>query len=310
LPTPELIICRGLPASGKTTYSKKWVLEDPENRARVNRDSFRAMMHVDVANTTQLSEGLITRLSQEAVRTYLKAGVSVIVDDTNLRLKTAREWATIAKQEGAEFLVKDFHHVTLEECLRRNKGRDGEVPEHVITGMHQRYLASLKGGFLPFPEPIEVATRAEAQPVEFDPDLPNAVIVDIDGTIAQQGDRDIYDEAKAHLDSVHWDVVTAAASVAHSANAEIIVMSGRKSEHRDVTVGWLQAVWDGISPYNGPFMRPEGDTRKDYVVKRDLFDEHVRGKYNVVAVFDDRNQVVSLWRSLGLRCYQVAPGDF
>lgn len=306
----ELIITRGLPASGKTTWAKAWVLEDPENRARVNRDSFRAMMHVDVANTSQLTEGLITRLSQEAVRTYLKAGISVVVDDTNLRLKTAREWATIAAQAGAGFGVAEFTDVALEECIRRNKGRDGEVPEKVIRSMHTRYLAALKGKDMPFPEPIEVAVREEVEPVEFDPTLPSAVIVDVDGTIAQKGDRDIYDEAKAHLDTPHFDVILAAAAVAHAEDAEIIIMSGRKSEHRIVTEGWLQGVWDGISDYHGPFMRPVGDTRKDSIVKRELFDEHVRGKYNVVAVFDDRNQVVNLWRSLGLRCYQVADGDF
>lgn len=34
------------------------------------------------------------------------------------------------------------------------------------------------------------------------------------------------------------------------------------------------------------------------------------GEVDVTAVFDDRNQVVDMWRGMGLRCYQVAPGNF
>lgn len=32
----KLIICRGIPASGKTFWAKKWVLEDSEHRVRIN----------------------------------------------------------------------------------------------------------------------------------------------------------------------------------------------------------------------------------------------------------------------------------
>jgi hypothetical protein len=45
-------------------------------------------------------------------------------------------------------------------------------------------------------------------------------------------------------------------------------------------------------------------------VKLEIFDREIRHKYNVVAVFDDRRQVVEAWRSLGLSVFQVAPGDF
>jgi hypothetical protein len=57
-------------------------------------------------------------------------------------------------------------------------------------------------------------------------------------------------------------------------------------------------------------MRPENDMRKDSVVKSELFWEHVAPNYNVQFVLDDRDQVVDFWRSIGLVCWQVAPGDF
>lgn len=57
-------------------------------------------------------------------------------------------------------------------------------------------------------------------------------------------------------------------------------------------------------------MRPAGNMEKDSVIKRRLYEEHIKGTYNVAYVIDDRNQVVEMWRSLGLRCLQVANGDF
>lgn len=57
-------------------------------------------------------------------------------------------------------------------------------------------------------------------------------------------------------------------------------------------------------------MRPEGNNEKDSIIKRRMFDEYIRGKYYVDFVLDDRNQVVEMWRNMGLTCLQVAEGDF
>lgn len=37
---------------------------------------------------------------------------------------------------------------------------------------------------------------------------------------------------------------------------------------------------------------------------------NIKDKYNVLGIFDDRQQVVDMWRSLGLKCFQVEPGNF
>ena len=76
---------------------------------------------------------------------------------------------------------------------------------------------------------------------------------------------------------------------------------------RAETEKWLE---DKEVEYVALFMRPEGDHRKDNIVKEEIFNNHIRNKYNVIFVLDDRNQVVEMWRSLGLKCLQVADGDF
>jgi hypothetical protein len=63
-------------------------------------------------------------------------------------------------------------------------------------------------------------------------------------------------------------------------------------------------------PYLALHLRAVGDHRKDAVVKREIFDREVRDRYRVVGVFDDRMQVVAMWRELGLTVFQVAEGDF
>jgi hypothetical protein len=57
-------------------------------------------------------------------------------------------------------------------------------------------------------------------------------------------------------------------------------------------------------------MRPEGNMEKDAIIKERLFRQHIEGKFCVEFVIDDRDQVVRMWRDLGLRCLQVADGDF
>jgi uncharacterized HAD superfamily protein len=93
----------------------------------------------------------------------------------------------------------------------------------------------------------------------------------------------------------------------HSDKYKIILLSGRKSEARDITLDWLKR--HNIY-YDDLFMRATGDDRKDDIVKRELFDAHIRDNYQVEFVLDDRDRVVAMWRGLGLKVLQVAEGDF
>jgi predicted kinase len=301
---PELVITRGLPGSGKTTWAEQWVQEAPATRRRVNRDSLRRMIHVNAQSATQDTETAITKTAADLVRAFLRSGLDVVVDDTNLRQRTARNWATLASITGAELVVKDFTDVPLETCAARNEARTGDarIPAGVIETMHAKYIAN---GPLPHPT-ADAASTTEWEPYEHADGLPWAVIVDIDGTISKCGNRDIYDGSKAHLDTPHLDVINIIDAYRFEHGYEAIVMTGRSEEHREVTEGWIRDYF-GNSPVH---MRPAGDKRRDDIVKHELFNNHIRGKYNIAAAFDDRDQVVALWRAMGIRCYQVAEGNF
>ncbi|HEX5201681.1 AAA family ATPase [Paractinoplanes rhizophilus] len=295
----RLLITRGLPASGKTTFARKL----QPRVVRVNRDDLRRMLHGERLYT-QWSESQVTHAQRAAVEALLRAHADVIVDDTNLRTKTVREWAELAARLGASFEVHDFTDVPLEECIRRDVSRpaDDRVGEEAIRRMHARYLA---GRNLPLPVPhIPDVSPLSYEP---DPDLPPAMLVDIDGTVALMGERSPYDWHRVGEDLPNPAVITAVRAM-HDAGNAIIFCSGRDEVARAETEAWLD-LFVGV-PYEALFMRPEGDGRKDAVVKREIFDREIRDAWRIIGVFDDRQQVVRMWRALGLTVFQVAEGDF
>lgn len=296
----RLLITRGLPASGKTTFARKL----QPYVVRVNRDDLRRMLH-GRRLFTQRAEAQVTHAQRAAVEALLRAHADVIVDDTNLRAKTVREWAELAARCHATFEVHDFTDVPLDECLRRDAGRpeDDRVGEEAIRRMHQRYLA---GKSLPLPVPY-VEPGGAGVVYEPDPELPPVVLVDIDGTVALMNGRGPYDWDRVGEDAPNHAVIAAVRAM-HAAGHAIVFCSGRDEVCRAETQAWLDLYVD--VPYEGLFMRPAGDSRKDAIVKREIFDEEIRDRWRVIGVFDDRQQVVRMWRALGLTVFQVAEGDF
>ena len=138
---------------------------------------------------------------------------------------------------------------------------------------------------------------------------PHAIIVDIDGTVARKGDRDIYDYSKVLLDTPIMPIVRLVQEIGE--NREVIFVSGREGVCYSVTSLWLQknlgfASADAFELY----MRPVGDFREDSVVKKEIYRTFIEDDFVIDYVIDDRNSVVKMWRDLGLTVLQVADGDF
>lgn len=138
-----LVICRGLPASGKTTWARAWVAEDREHRARVNQDDLR-MMTDEGVYVPGVTEPRITVIRDAAIIALLQRGISVVSDDTNLHPSDLTELQATGYAENAHVWVQDFTGVPLEECLRRNATRvkHPAVPDEAILRMHERYVAA------------------------------------------------------------------------------------------------------------------------------------------------------------------------
>lgn len=283
----KLIMTRGLPASGKTTWALQQVDKDQGHTKRVNKDDLRAM--ADNGKWSEKREDMIRKARDILAGLYLSNGCDVIVDDTNFHPIHEVELKKLAAVHGAEFEVKDFY-VPVGEAIERDAKRTNAVGTKVIRQMWSQYVCQ------PAPELI---------------DAPFAIICDIDGTLAHMKNRGPFDWKKVGNDTCDGAVAhvleTYKSGDAQANHVKIILFSGRDGSCRPETEAWLH---ENAIPYDRLYMREADDNRKDYLIKEELYEAHIKGKYNVLFVLDDRQQVVDRWRELGLKCLQVAPGDF
>jgi predicted kinase len=136
----KLIMTKGLPASGKTTWAKLQT-----DCKRINKDDLRAM--IDNSVWSNENEKLIVDIRNAIILQMMLAGSNIIIDDTNLDpvhevalsglVDTWNDMVhTLDAKEQYEFEIKDFTEVSLETCLQRNRNREKSVPTRVI---HQMY---------------------------------------------------------------------------------------------------------------------------------------------------------------------------
>jgi predicted kinase len=307
----ELVIYRGLPASGKTTLAKAWVAEDPTHRARVNRDDLRAMLHAGIWLGHEMEQH-VRSARDYLIRSLLAKGISVACDDTNLSQPAARDVARSGRLAGADVRVVDLTDVSVETCLQRDKERgERAVGEDVIWEMYGKYLRG-RSAPLPFPDDPEVGAEPP-EPYVAVQGAPKAILVDLDGTLCLHDGRSPYDESRVSEDLPNWPVVETVMAF-HDLEYDIVFASGRTEACRAETWDWIRRHvtedWSYSYATGALFMRASGDTRKDAVVKREIFDRFIRPTWDVRFVLDDRQQVVDMWRSLGLSVFQVAPGQF
>ena len=274
----KVILTRGLPGSGKSTWAKTMM---GDSYKRVNKDDLREML--DNSHFSKSNEKFILKIRDKIILSALEDGKHVIVDDTNLNPKHLNHIEELVKGK-AEVKIKDFTTVSLEKCIERDLKRINSVGEKVIRDMYNKYLKITE-------EYVESK------------ELPHAIIVDIDGTLSKMNDRSPYDWSKVGEDFCQEHIK----SIVDTYQGKVIIMSGRDGCCKSETTSWLRKH---EIKYDLLLMRDEGTTEKDSIIKKRLFDNNIKGKYYIDFVLDDRNQVVEMWRNIGLNCLQVAEGNF
>ncbi|MFE2549898.1 AAA family ATPase [Streptomyces sp. NPDC059355] len=303
---PVVHVMTGLPASGKTTAARALQAEAAGRMRRVNLDDLRAMLDLPdpERGRSYRHEQTVLAVQDAAVRAAVEDGFDVVVDNTHLTSHIPKRLkAAVAGR--ATFVVHDFTDVPVEECLRRDAARERPVGEEIIRILNDKRMSTKKGGWRLTAEWLN--DQPVVEPYVADPALPSAVMCDIDGTLALTGDRSPYDFSRCEIDALNEPVRYALDAFRRADGDTIVLLSGRGEEHRPQTEAWLHRH---AVPYDELWMRPLGDTRRDDVVKAELFDAHVRHRYAVRVSLDDRDRVVAVWRRMGLPTWQVNYGDF
>ena len=133
----KLIICRGIPASGKTFWAKQWVLKDPEHRVRINQDDIRLMLG---KYWVPSREELVQHIQKEALIEALERGYDIVIDNTNLNEKVLDNYRVLVTAYGDHAIeYKDFFDTPLSVCIERDKNRDLQVTEKVIRSFYNNY---------------------------------------------------------------------------------------------------------------------------------------------------------------------------
>lgn len=132
----KLLILQGIPASGKSTFARKWVEESPKTRVVVNRDSIRRMLGTYWVPSR---ERLVDRIEEYIIKESLLQEYDVCVDATNLNPKTIKKLEQIGID--SEITFHEFR-IDLEEAIDRDSKREESVGKEVITTFYNKYYES------------------------------------------------------------------------------------------------------------------------------------------------------------------------
>lgn len=277
----KIFATKGLPASGKTTAALEACKDG--SAVRANRDDIRFQLFGKYWGKG-VDEKQVSKVQDEIVADAVRNGIDVWIDDTNLSPKAQAHILALSSEHGVEVEWVDFTDVSPLVCIERDSKRERQVGAKVIWDMWEKNLKPEHPG---------------------DPSLPHAVLFDVDGTLALHMDRrGPFEWTRVGEDDINPMVVKLAKLLAQ--DHVILVVSGRDAVCRPETTQWLI---DNEIPFTELLMRPEGDMRKDAIVKLEIL-EDIKTRYFPALCVDDRQQVVDAYRSVGLPVWQVARGDF
>ena len=302
----KLILVQGISGSGKTTWAKQWVEEDPIHRIRLNYDDIRCMLG---KYWVPEREPLMKLIFKGALQGAIDGGYNIIIDNmSNLNPKHVQEYQALIynqnlnhkdNQYEIEFKLID---TPLEVCIERDSKREIPIGEKVIRQQWRKYRDYI------IQQSIKEMLNNQIQE---NSKLLHCIIVDMDATLCfNTSGRPFYGPGTAEQiinDIPNTNVVDLVKAYCETYGCELVVITGRDESCREATLEWLNKYY--LYP-DLLLMRKEGDYSKGDECKKKLYEENIKDKYNVDLVFEDSSKVVKMYRNLGLTVLQPNEGKF
>lgn len=300
----KLILTRGIPGSGKSTWAKAWVAEDPEHRIRLNWDDMRNMLGPYwVPSRENINKTMLWCAVNAAA--YCDKPYEIVIDNMNLNpkgWKEFEEWIETYNHSAhsvnnkVQYVLefKDFF-ISVDECVRRDAMRSNPIGEKTIKDIWRRYKH-----FIQTHEVEKLVNNL----IKDDDTKPYCVVIDMDSTMCfNTQKRAWYGDGSTEAmlnDTPNMGVVRL---IEHQ-NYPVIVCTGRNKAQKEVTEKWLNKY--NIFPEEF-YMREDGDYRNGVEVKEELINK-ILEKYNIVTIFEDCEPIVRRFREMGLTVLQPNKG--
>ena len=297
----KLIICRGIQGSGKSTFAKEWVKEDPKTRIRFNWDDMRNMMG-EYWVPERENTGIMKTLRTSFLNEMMQKGWDIVIDNMNLNPKDWEFYEGVVKSFNEnysdikyEIEYKDFF-IPVEECIRRDAMRPNPIGEQIIRATWKRYRH-----FIICKEIEDKFYKIKT----YNKDKKDCIIVDMDSTLCVNlTRRPFYTDDwadKCLYDSPLIGPISIVRAQKMTGTCDVIILTGRREEGRAQTEEWLKTY---NVPYDRPFMRGESDFTKSDTFKEKILETFILPKYNVLFAIDDDNKCVKMFRRNGIICLQ------
>jgi predicted kinase len=298
----QAFIYVGISASGKSTQAEKHAKE-LTNTEIINRDDIRRNILEGrlgrKLNAGELwekwkfnktNENKVTDIVNEKINKASLENKNIISSDTNLNKDRRNSLKHKLEQLGYVVEFK-FFDVDFDKAVKWDLCRADSVGKDVIYEQYMRYHEDKK--------------------IVQEGSLPKAIICDLDGTLFHMnGRRGPFEWDKVDLDVVDEEIVTVLKAFIYKGYT-IFFLSGRDGVCKELSYVSIKKAFytelthgDILDFKHFFYMRKEGDMRKDSIVKEELFNEHIKDKYNVKLVLDDRPSIVRNWHKLGFKVLQ------
>lgn len=281
------VITIGVSGSGKTTWANAQegylVIEKDKIRADLQRE-FGDHSEFNWKKWKKKNEPTVHSIFLKQINEAAERKQNIILSNTNLDNKKNEALCRMLEELGYQVEYKTFE-IDYLEAIARDAGRPNSVG-HLVIGQQFAMLNKMNKQNWP---PTQ-GTRG------------SCILVDIDGTIANNEDRNPYDMTLVKNDKPIQEVIDLVKALClFDLELKVVFITARPANAREDTTAWLKrhGLWNSTL-----LMRNEGDLRKDSVIKKELYEQYIEGNYTVKLVIDDRPSVCRMWRSLGLMTLQ------
>lgn len=315
----KLIVLVGISGSGKSTWARKYVLQNPSNRVIVSRDTIRMLLFgynesnlYEYYNRDDVHklEKEVSKYCDTLIYEGIETGKEIILDNTHLKrayIEKYKYWNVPVEIKFVNWTISTKHQY-FRKAKEQNALRVKRVSEDVLNKQKNQFLTlidSLEQRPIDF-TPIELD-------LEYNVNKKDCIIFDIDGTLAEKGDRNPYDWTKVDQDNrinFVWEInrfIKAGDKYMDAIeDTDIIICTGRSEEAKELTLEWLHYK---VIYYDKIYFRDENDYRPDWIVKQEMW-EKINKTHNIISMFDDRLQVVRRARALGFKVFHVEYNNF